>query len=198
MICIEYMSFLFHLVPAVFIKKIHIISFLNVYLYLQLRRQLLENLSWLLNNCPSNVALLTSGSNLLTQDKKKISLNMCLSLLEGRIDFLLFVVFGFFIDFFICLVFFCWFISLLVGFSLSLSTFFITFFYCPIYTNVEKTIMYAWYSHCDKTCHGTCLSQIHVFGFDVIFVILVGFCLMLGSFLCVLHFSVVSLFSSYI
>ena len=41
------------------------------------------------------------------------------------------------------------------------------------------------------TCHGTCLSQIHVFGFDVIFVFLVGFCLMLGPFLCVLHCSVV-------
>ena len=53
-------------------------------------------------------------------------------------------------------------------------------------------------SHCDKTCHGTCLSQIHVFGFDVIFVILVVFCLLLGPFLCVLRFGVVSLFSSYI
>ena len=37
-----------------------------------------------------------------------------------------------------------------------------------------------------------------MFGFDVMFVILVGFCLMLGPFLCVLHCSVVSLFSSYI
>ena len=33
-----------------------------------------------------------------------------------------------------------------------------------------------WLGSCSfKTCHGTCLSQIHVFGFDVIFVILVGF-----------------------
>ena len=31
----------------------------------------------------------------------------------------------------------------------------------------------------------TYLSQIHVFGFDVIFVILIGFCLMLSPFLCV-------------
>ena len=32
--------------------------------------------------------------------------------------------------------------------------------------------------------HGTCLSQIHIFGFDVIFVILVVFCLLLGPFRC--------------
>ena len=30
-----------------------------------------------------------------------------------------------------------------------------------------------------KTCHGTFLSQIHVFSFDVTFVILIGFCLIL-------------------
>ena len=55
-------------------------------------------------------------------------------------------------------------------------------------------------SHYYKTCYCTFLSQIHVFGFDVIFVILIliGFCLMLSSFLCVLHLNVVSLFSSYI
>ena len=53
-----------------------------------------------------------------------------------------------------------------------------------------------------KTCHGTYLSKIHVFGFDVIFVILKGFCLILSPFLCVcvcvrvcvLHFNVVSLY----
>ena len=52
-------------------------------------------------------------------------------------------------------------------------------------------------SHYYKTCHGTYLSKIHVFGFDVIFVILKGCCLMLSLFLCVyvLHFDVVSLFS---
>ena len=49
--------------------------------------------------------------------------------------------------------------------------------------------------HHYKTCHGTFLSQIHVFSFDVIFFILIGFCLMLSSFLCVLHFNVVSSFS---
>ena len=47
-------------------------------------------------------------------------------------------------------------------------------------------------SHYYKTCHGTYLSQIPVFGFDVIFVILIGFCLMISPFLCVLHFNVVS------
>ena len=46
------------------------------------------------------------------------------------------------------------------------------------------------------TCHGTFLSQIYVFSFDVIFVILIEFCLMLSLFLCVLHFNVVSLFST--
>ena len=51
-------------------------------------------------------------------------------------------------------------------------------------------------SHCYKTCHGTFLSQIHVFGFDVILVILIGFWLMLSPLLCVLHFNVVSLFYS--
>ena len=49
-------------------------------------------------------------------------------------------------------------------------------------------------SHYYKTCQFTYLSQIHVFGFDVIFVILIWFCLMLSPFLCVLHFNVVSLF----
>ena len=44
-------------------------------------------------------------------------------------------------------------------------------------------------SHYYKTCHGTYLSQIHVFGFDVIFVILIGYCIMLSPFLCVLHFN---------
>ena len=40
-------------------------------------------------------------------------------------------------------------------------------------------------------CHGTYLSQIHVFGFGAICVILIGFCLLLSPFLCVLHFNVV-------
>ena len=40
----------------------------------------------------------------------------------------------------------------------------------------------------DKTWHGTCLSHIHVFGFDVIFVILVVYCLLLGPFLCAVAF----------
>ena len=40
--------------------------------------------------------------------------------------------------------------------------------------------------------HGTYLSQIHLFGFDVLFVFLIGFCLMLSPFLCVSHFNVVS------
>ena len=54
------------------------------------------------------------------------------------------------------------------------------------------------YSHYYKTsCHGTFLPQTRVFGSDVIFVILIGVCLMLSPFLCVLHFNVVSLFSSY-
>ena len=48
-------------------------------------------------------------------------------------------------------------------------------------------------SHYYKTCHGTFLSQTHIFGFDVIFVILIGFCLMLSPFQCVLHFNVVLL-----
>ena len=52
-------------------------------------------------------------------------------------------------------------------------------------------------SHYYKTCHGTFLSQINVFSFDVISVILIGFCLLLSSFLCALNFNVVSLFSSY-
>ena len=39
----------------------------------------------------------------------------------------------------------------------------------------------------------TFLFQIHVFSFDDIFVILIGLCLMLSSFLCVLHFNVVFL-----
>ena len=51
-------------------------------------------------------------------------------------------------------------------------------------------------SHYYKTCHGTFLSKIHVFGFDVILVILIGCCLMLSPLLCVLHFNVLSLFSS--
>ena len=41
------------------------------------------------------------------------------------------------------------------------------------------------YYRCYKTCHGIYLSQIHVFGFGVIFPILIGFCLMLSPFLCV-------------
>ena len=53
-------------------------------------------------------------------------------------------------------------------------------------------------SHYYKTCHGTFISQIHVFSFDVILVIFNGFCLMLSSCVCVLHFNVVSSFSSYI
>ena len=50
--------------------------------------------------------------------------------------------------------------------------------------------------HATKPVSKSGLSRIHVFGFDVIFVILIGFCLMLSPFLCVLHFNVVSLFSS--
>ena len=41
-------------------------------------------------------------------------------------------------------------------------------------------------SHYYKTYHGTFLSQVHVFGFDVIVVILIGFCLMLSPF-CVCY-----------
>ena len=45
-------------------------------------------------------------------------------------------------------------------------------------------LFFSVYSHYYKTCHGTYLSQIHVFVFDVISVILIGFCLMLCPFLC--------------
>ena len=49
-------------------------------------------------------------------------------------------------------------------------------------------------SHYYKTCHGTFLSQIHLFSFDKFIV----FCVLLSWFLCVLRYNVVSLFSSYI
>ena len=48
-------------------------------------------------------------------------------------------------------------------------------------------------SHYYKMCHRTFPSPIHVFSFDVIFIILIEFYIRLSSFLCVLHFNVVVL-----
>ena len=71
----------------------------------------------------------------------------------------------------------------------------VTFLRCVSVVSFVFSYIWVWI-HITITCHGTFLSQIHVFGFDVILVILIGFCLMLSPLPCVLHFNVVSLFSS--
>ena len=47
-------------------------------------------------------------------------------------------------------------------------------FLCVLHFNVlfplSRLCFLLFLSYWDKTCHGTCLSQIHVFGFDVIYI----------------------------
>ena len=41
---------------------------------------------------------------------------------------------------------------------------------------LNMTVLLSVNSHCYKTCHGTCLSNIHVFDYDSVFVIRIGYC----------------------